>query len=298
MYSISLLENTSNGVFTIVNVYKYNAVIQTYIRLPYNNMYSPSNTLLQNFTNGSIFYLAPQDAFNISIISVSSVENQILASSKLSIALLTTGEPGRTGPTGPTGANVWSSNPNLSIYYSSGNVGINRNDPQSTLDVSGNAIMNNLFISGTTPNFGTITTGAVRVAGGVAIGGNNFIQGNLVIGGNITCIGNASFGNVFTNALYISSDYRLKGNVFPISITKTVDLLKPVEYDHTTGHQMGFIAHEIQQEYPFLVSGKKDGPEIQTVNYNGLIALLVKEIQELKTRMKEAEETIQQLLQR
>jgi hypothetical protein len=158
--------------------------------------------------------------------------------------------------------------------------------------------MTNLFVSGTSSNSGTISTGALQVAGGVAIGGNNFIQGNLFIGGNVTCIGNAFFGNVFTNALYISSDYRLKGNIQPISITKTVDLLKPVEYDHRVGHQMGFIAHEIQKEYPFLVSGEKDGPEYQTVNYNGLISLLVKEIQELKLRMKEAEETIQQLLQR
>jgi hypothetical protein len=80
--------------------------------------------------------------------------------------------------------------------------------------------------------------------------------------------------------------------VQPISITRTVDLLKPVEYEHVTGHQMGFIAHEVQDDFPFLVTGEKDGAEYQTVNYTGFIALMVKEIQELKQRMKEAEETI------
>jgi hypothetical protein len=180
----------------------------------------------------------------------------------------------------------WTTVTSTGNVFFRGNVGINRDDPRSTLDVSGNTIMTNLFVSGTSSNSGTISTGALRVEGGVAIGGNNFIQGNLFIGGNVTCTGNASFGNVFTNTVYVSSDYRLKENIHPISITKTVDLLKPVEYDHTTGHQMGFIAHELQEVFPFLVSGEKDGSEYQTVNYTGIIALLVKEMQDLKLLVK------------
>ena len=63
-------------------------------------------------------------------------------------------------------------------------------------------------------------------------------------------------------------------------------IIVPVEYDHiSTGRQMGFIAHEVQEEYPFLVTGEKDGEDFQTVNYNGLIALLVKEIQDIKKRL-------------
>jgi hypothetical protein len=45
---------------------------------------------------------------------------------------------------------------------------------------------------------------------------------------------------------------------------------------------MGFIAHEVQEIFPFLVTGVKDGEEKQTLNYNGFIALLVKEVQDLK----------------
>ena len=48
----------------------------------------------------------------------------------------------------------------------------------------------------------------------------------------------------------------------------------------------GLIAHELQEIYPFLVSGEKDGETHQSVNYIGLIALLIKEIQELKSRVK------------
>jgi hypothetical protein len=50
---------------------------------------------------------------------------------------------------------------------------------------------------------------------------------------------------------------------------------------------IGLIAHELQEFYPFLVEGEKDGETTQTVNYNGLIGVLIKEIQELKREVKE-----------
>jgi len=78
-----------------------------------------------------------------------------------------------------------------------------------------------------------------------------------------------------------SSDYRLKNNICVLS--KNIDLLKPVEYDLSGGkHDMGFLAHEVQEIFPFLVNGEKDGVNYQCINYNGFIALLVKEVQELK----------------
>jgi flagellar biosynthesis chaperone FliJ len=45
---------------------------------------------------------------------------------------------------------------------------------------------------------------------------------------------------------------------------------------------MGFFAHEVQEIFPFLVTGEKDGEHMQSMNYNGFIALLVKEVQDLK----------------
>ena len=50
-------------------------------------------------------------------------------------------------------------------------------------------------------------------------------------------------------------------------------------------NEFGFLAHEVEEKFPFLVRGEKDGEEIQTMNYIGLIALLTKEIQELKKRV-------------
>ena len=49
---------------------------------------------------------------------------------------------------------------------------------------------------------------------------------------------------------------------------------------------IGLIAHELQEDFPFLVEGTKDGERIQTINYIGLIAVLIKEVQELKKQIK------------
>ena len=70
-----------------------------------------------------------------------------------------------------------------------------------------------------------------------------------------------------------------------------VDNLCPVIYEHKNTKQtnIGFLAHEVQEYFPFLVSGVKDGPETQSINYTGLIGLLTKEIQELKMRVSQLE---------
>ena len=65
----------------------------------------------------------------------------------------------------------------------------------------------------------------------------------------------------------------------------TVDHLRPVFYNNNITHcsDVGFIAHEVQDVFPFLVHGVKDDVDkYQSINYNGLIGILVKEIQNLK----------------
>jgi hypothetical protein len=83
-----------------------------------------------------------------------------------------------------------------------------------------------------------------------------------------------------------TSDYRIKQDPQPLSVAEyNVDALNPVTYFNTRQQKqgIGFIAHEIQEHYPFLVTGVKDDTAaLQTVDYIGLIGVLVKEIQELK----------------
>ncbi len=70
-----------------------------------------------------------------------------------------------------------------------------------------------------------------------------------------------------------------------------VDVLRPVTYTNSrAGKQdIGFIAHEVGEHYPYLVNGEKDGEQMQSLNYTGIIGILVKEIQELKKRVSDLE---------
>ncbi len=119
------------------------------------------------------------------------------------------------------------------------------------------------------------------------VSGSVIISGNLAIGK--TTVG-ASYavdisGLAYATGFVSSSDYRIKTNVVPILGIRTIDVLRPVEYDLAGRHDMGFLAHEVQESFPFLVTGDKDGEQTQSLNYTGLIALLVKEIQEIKREL-------------
>jgi hypothetical protein len=84
-----------------------------------------------------------------------------------------------------------------------------------------------------------------------------------------------------------TSDYRIKENIQQINAN--IDALNPVQYYNTLSKRQdfGLIAHEVQEHFPTLVHGEKDGPENQSVNYTGLIPILISEIQELKKKVKE-----------
>ena len=66
-----------------------------------------------------------------------------------------------------------------------------------------------------------------------------------------------------------------------------MDGLRPRFYhnDATGKDEVGFLAHEVQETHPFLASGEKDGAERQSLNYQGIIGILVREIQEIKGRL-------------
>jgi hypothetical protein len=113
--------------------------------------------------------------------------------------------------------------------------------------------------------------------------------------GDVTVKGNLYAGNIEATIINTTSDYRVKENPILLNETFFVDSLKPMFYKNKMSNKedMGFLAHEVQEIFPFLVNGEKDGDSYQSLNYNGFIALLVKEIQELKKRLQTAEELLQ-----
>ena len=121
---------------------------------------------------------------------------------------------------------------------------------------------------------------------------------NIDVSGQITntnsngvkIIGNLNVQGTTTLAsIALISDYRIKDIIEPLNDSYSVDNLKPIKYlnKRSGATEIGFIAHELQEVFPYLVTGEKDGPETQTVNYIGLIGVLVQEIQKLKAEVLE-----------
>jgi hypothetical protein len=120
-------------------------------------------------------------------------------------------------------------------------------------------------IKGSTTN----NTGQVFVHFAISAGatGNGQINGNGVNA--------AAFGSF--------SDARMKENIENLpSQLANIEALRPVEFDYKSGgHQIGFIAQEIQKVYPEAVSEGKDGM-LMVTGWSKTEAYLVKAIQELK----------------
>ena len=111
---------------------------------------------------------------------------------------------------------------------------------------------------------------------------------------NITSVGTLSSLNVTNTVTAIGgfvsgSDYRIKSDIEDLDDKYSVDNLRPVKFKNTLASKqdIGLIAHELEEHYPFLVTGEKDGEEYQSVNYIGLIGILIHEIKNLKKEVKE-----------
>lgn len=83
-----------------------------------------------------------------------------------------------------------------------------------------------------------------------------------------------------------SSDERLKKNISSLRNDQVESLYKVrgtnYEYKQVKGKQFGFIAQELMQLYPELVTVGADG--YYAVNYQGLIPILVEAIKDLKKK--------------
>ena len=113
--------------------------------------------------------------------------------------------------------------------------------------------------------------------------------------GNVSIYGSLFANTITCTTLTQTSDYRIKKNIYSLheDSNMCIDRLNPVHYTNTINgkRELGFIAHELQEEFPCLVEGVKDGDKLQSVNYCGLVALLVKEIQVLKKEIGELKNT-------
>ena len=82
------------------------------------------------------------------------------------------------------------------------------------------------------------------------------------------------------------SDLRLKDNINTIEDTSVIDLLNPVKFNWKGSDKTvyGLIAQEVQEVLPELVYENMEG--VLSLSYIQLIPLLIKEIQNLKKKLK------------
>ncbi len=108
--------------------------------------------------------------------------------------------------------------------------------------------------------------------------------------------GNATLAGTLTE----NSDARLKTNIHRISNTlQNLQQLNGYTYnwiakDRDQNLQTGLLAQEVQKVYPQLV--KEDEKGVLSVNYSGLIPVLLEAIKEQQTQINELKKLVQQLL--
>ena len=181
-----------------------------------------------------------------------------------------------------TGAADWSTSDERMRINSSGNVGIGTASPTAKLTIveTSDAPTADFYASGALvgtpcmflkkqPNDGNTTQVYAQFLYNNATSGNGQINGN----GS----GAAAFGSY--------SDIRLKENVADLpSQLNNIMSLRPVEFDWKdgSGHQIGFIAQEVNEVYPDIVGKNSDGM-LTLTDMNKNDARLIKAIQDLKS---------------
>jgi hypothetical protein len=178
---------------------------------------------------------------------------------------------------------------------SGGNTNVDFSNPITRIDPNGTVTATSFTTTGNISALnGSVSALTISSTGNISANGNISATGNIGATGNIS-----ASGVVNATSFTATSDYRIKQDVRSLDETFVVDDLNPVTYINTkTGKQdIGLIAHELQEIYPCLVTGVKDGEETQTINYTGLIGVLINEIKGFKNEIKGLKNELFQLKQ-
>jgi hypothetical protein len=107
---------------------------------------------------------------------------------------------------------------------------------------------------------------------------------------------NDGYTPIGASAFNTRSDYRLKEDLKEFNGLSLVTDMKVYDFKWREKEERnyGFMAHELQEVVPYVVTGTKDGmfedePQMQGLDYSKLVPILVKSIQELETRIKQLE---------
>lgn len=131
--------------------------------------------------------------------------------------------------------------------------------------------------AGSTPlNYGArIVAGRTNSSVSIAFSNPNGIVGSIQTSGSAT-------------SYNTSSDYRLKQDLKDFKGLDLVSKIKTYDYEWKSdkSRSYGVIAHELQSVINYAVTGKKDGEQMQGVDYSKIVPVLIKAIQELNDKIK------------
>lgn len=161
-------------------------------------------------------------------------------------------------------------------------------------DVSGRA-SEKIFTSGDVKGANFTVTGSITNTGSdsFVVVGPTAVRSN---GERIVSDGKIKTLTLETTNFTQTSDIRKKENVMTIEdAVSNIERLRPVTFDWKSDgtSDVGFIAQELRDVYPDLV--KEDGEGFLSVAYTGLVAPLVKAVQQQQAMIKALEERLAKL---
>ncbi len=203
------------------------------------------------------------------------------------------------------------------VVKQSGRMGIGTDNPQSMLDVNGEAHVRDLLRVRTGSNQNSIVSldgSQVTIAGSneqsafVVVRGQaqgsyvDFYTGTGGMGDALNFRINPNGSAGLRGALSQNSDLRLKTDVRPIpDALERVARLRGVNFrwkdaSYGSGVQMGVIGQEMEKEFPELVTSNSEGEK--SVSYTQMTAALIEAIKELKSEndlLKKRVKTLEQV---
>ena len=159
-------------------------------------------------------------------------------------------------------------------YLSNGNI----KNPQITFTTAGSG-----FSIGATQSFTLNQSGAATIA--LSINSSSGNTGNTLVFRNSN--GDFSARDINAQNFNTTSDATLKTDIFKVD--NALDILESIsgvsfKWKQNGEKSMGIIAQEVEEVLPELINNSSN---YKSVNYNGLIAVLIESIKELKNEIKE-----------
>jgi hypothetical protein len=168
---------------------------------------------------------------------------------------------------------------------SGGTHGLSLNSASGSINCNGDSFTSVGNISIISDRSFTLTTSTTTTTNNydITLSAAGNVVLNTLSGKEFQCGGRniTGAGTITGTSFNATSDRRVKANIASLDSSYTVDNLKPVSFFNTITNKndIGFIAQDVEDVYPFMVSSSG---EYKSLNYISMIGILVKEIQDLK----------------